>query len=192
MGSRLPKGATLPQFVRSALAFLCMTREEHMARTQTQRTAGLDVTKLPLVAFDEATQSYRWLGDEAASSDAALQPLDASHYERFTSAGAAGFGILGGVVARLGTAPSKTGKGVITLPPGSAEQLAALRQEEVIRYGQPDQPFKYTLRDGSSSAVAPIGKKASRTAEKKRTGLPVTVPETDGRPLPNGFQCPGP
>mgnify|MGYP004300171105 CR=1 FL=1 len=34
MGAKLPKGSPLGQYIRSALAFLCMTAEEHAARTQ--------------------------------------------------------------------------------------------------------------------------------------------------------------
>ena len=40
-------------------------------------------------------------------------------------------------------------------------ERAALRRQEIERYDNPDQPYKYTLRDGSVSAVAPLGKKSA-------------------------------
>ena len=93
-----------------------------------------------------------------ASSDAALLQLDALHFARFTSSHG---GLLGGQLRGLHAPPLKTSKSGLTLPPGSAEQLAALRCQEGARFDQPDQSYVYVLRDGSHSAVAPIGKKSS-------------------------------
>ena len=70
--AKLPRGAALSSYIRSALSFLAMTREEHAARTQRGSGAGASLPAAPLMAFDESTQSYRWLGDAQASSDAAL------------------------------------------------------------------------------------------------------------------------
>ena len=162
MGAKLPKGSPLGQYIRSALAFLCMTAEEHAARTQ--RAASLPrAQQLPLVGFDEMSQSYRWLGSKEASADAMLLPLDAIHFERFCAGHPAHGGGLGTHGMRSANHGPKGGKGagVITLPAGSAEQLAALRKQEIERYGNPDQPYKYMLRDGSVSAVAPLGKKSA-------------------------------
>ena len=77
-----------------------MTREEHAARTQ--RGGGYAppavLPAAPLLAFDEPTQSYRWLGDAQASSDEALLQLDAMHFARYTSAHG---GLLGGHGSRV-------------------------------------------------------------------------------------------
>ena len=50
---------------------------------------------------------------------------------------------------------------MLTLPPGSAEQLVKFREEEQTRFERtpPDAIFTYTLRDGSRASVAPLGKK---------------------------------
>ena len=123
--AKLPRGAALSSYIRSALSFLAMTREEHAARTQRGSGAGASLPAAPLMAFDESTQSYRWLGDAQASSDAALLQLDALHFTRYASAHG---GLLGGQLRGLHAPPIKAAKGGLTLPPGSAEQLAALRQ----------------------------------------------------------------
>ena len=39
LAARLPRGAALVPYIRSALAFLSMTREDHAARTQAPRLA---------------------------------------------------------------------------------------------------------------------------------------------------------
>jgi len=44
----------------------------------------------------------------------------------------------------LHAAPIKAQKAALTLPPGSAEQLALFQAEEGERYSNPDQCFVYT------------------------------------------------
>ena len=157
---KLPKGATLSQYLRSALTFLSMSKEEHAARTQRSGSPLELLALAPYLTFDDSTQSFRWLGTAAASTDAALLPLDALHFERFASAHGGPY-IGGGGLRSLHAPPMKANKGGLSLPPGSAEQLATMRRQELERFEQPDQPYTYTLRDGSASAVAPIGKKSS-------------------------------
>ncbi|KOO23028.1 hypothetical protein Ctob_001031 [Chrysochromulina tobinii] len=107
-------------------------------------------------------QSYRWVGTPEASTDEALRRLEALHHENFL----AQHGGITGTARGLGLAPLKAPKAALTLPPGSAEQLARLHEEEARRYAQPDLAFVYTLRDGSTATVAPVGRKAGGKARE--------------------------
>ena len=89
---------------------------------------------------------------------AALQRLELRHYELFLAQHGGVVGLAG--QRGLHAAPSSH-KSVLTLPPGSAEQLVKFREEEQTRFERtpPDAIFTYTLRDGSRASVAPLGKK---------------------------------
>jgi nuclear factor related to kappa-B-binding protein len=155
--SRLPRGTALPQYIRSVLVFMAMPAEVHAAFTLRGSQKYPAAPPEPLLEFDDSSQSYRWVAPRERTTDAALLPLEAMHYERFVSqhGGAVGAGGAKGLHAQ----PMKGQKAALTLPPGSAEQLSTFRRQEEERFASPDMPFTYTLRDGSSSSVAPIGKK---------------------------------
>eukprot|EP00962_Isochrysis_galbana_P049935 scaffold21399_cov45-Isochrysis_galbana.AAC.1 len=85
------------------------------------------------------------------------------HFERFVSQHGGVYGMGGG--RGLHAAPIKAQKAALTLPPGSADQLARFQQQERERYASPDQPFVYSLRDATMASVSPIGKKASATGK---------------------------
>ena len=182
----LPKGTALQQYIRSILLFMstsadelaaaspvkrnggrrtrrpCEQAEEHAARTQAGDSAAPPDAA---VDFDELTQSYRWRGPTGEHADAELRRLEVLHFERFVSQH-------GGVVSGSGGArglhaPVRSQKAALTLPPGSAEQLAFFQREEAMRYSSPDMAWVYTLRDGSQSSVSPIGKKSSAVGKAR-------------------------
>jgi len=150
----LPRGTQLAQYIRSVLIFMTTPAHAHAARTQRQ-----EVTAPPppaLLEFDDPTQSFRWVGTPEHSSNAALLRLEALHYELFLSQ----HGGITGTAKGLGLAPVKGSKSsALNLPPGSADQLALLHEEEAQRYANPEASFVYTLRDGAKATVAPLGKK---------------------------------
>jgi len=158
----LPKGTALQQYIRSILLFMSTSADEHAARTQAGDSAAPPDAA---VDFDELTQSYRWRGPTGEHADAELRRLEVLHFERFVSQH-------GGVVSGSGGArglhaPIRSQKAALTLPPGSAEQLAFFQREEAMRYSSPNQAWVYTLRDGSQSSVSPIGKKSSAVGKAR-------------------------
>ena len=165
MIGRLPRGTILAQYVRSVLAFMCTPAAAHAARTQrhTDAPGAAEPPPPALIAFESATQSYRWIGPAEASANHALRRLEALHYELFLAQHG---GVVGAGGERGLHAPPKAQKSVLTLPPGSAEQLAKFREEEAARFANPEVPFIYTLRDGSRAAVAPLGKKTGGKARE--------------------------
>lgn len=83
---------------------------------------------------------------------------DAAHYERYVSQH-------GGVVALGGAkglhaAPTKAQKSIL-LGEVTDAQLELFRQQEAQRFDDPERAFTYTLRDGTTSTVAPLGKKSA-------------------------------
>ena len=169
--SKLPRGAVLAQYIRSVLIFMGTPADGHAARTTRVDAEGSEPHPDALVAFDQSMQSYRWIGTPATSTNAALARLEQIHYEVFLAQ-------QGGVVGACGQrglhAAPTSHKSVLTLPPGSAEQLAKFRDEETRRFEQapPDQMFTYTLRDGSTASVAPLGKKPGGKAREHFLLLP--------------------
>ena len=169
--ARLPKGTMLAAYIRSVLIFMTTPAHCHAARTVkasgvaeggAPAAAPTAPPPAPLLLFDDPTQSYRWVGSPEASTDEALRRLEALHHENFL----AQHGGITGTARGLGLAPLKAPKAALTLPPGSAEQLARLHEEEARRYAQPDLAFVYTLRDGSTATVAPVGRKAGGKARE--------------------------
>lgn len=168
----LPRGTQLAAYIRSVLIFMTTPSQIHAARTQKAAAAafGGESAVEPartLLEFDDPTQSYRWVGSPSDSSDGALRRMEQLHHEHFLTqhGGITGTarGLGGGIT---GVAGLKAPKAALTLPPGSAEQLAKLHEEEAARYAAPDAGFVYTLRDGSSATVAPIGKKGGGKARE--------------------------
>ena len=151
--------------------FMGTPADGHAARTTRVDAEGSEPHPDALVAFDQSMQSYRWIGTPATSTNAALARLEQIHYEVFLAQ-------QGGVVGACGQrglhAAPTSHKSVLTLPPGSAEQLAKFRDEETRRFEQapPDQMFTYTLRDGSTASVAPLGKKPGGKAREHFLLLP--------------------
>ena len=155
MVARLPRGTNLAQYTRSVLAFMATDAQGHAARTQYGEAKLSGPPPAALVQFDGTTQSYRWIGSAEQSSSAALRRSEVLHYELFLTQHG---GVVGAGGARGLQAAPKAQKSTLTLPPGSAEQLTTFRAEERARYEAPEAAFSYTLRDGSISAVAPLGK----------------------------------
>jgi len=172
MFSKLPKGTALQQYVRSVLVFMSTSADEHAARTQKAldaRSSGGACPPLPppepLVRFDEATQSYSWVGDSSMSDDDSLLRLEIMHFERFVSQHGGVYGVGGG--RGLHAAPIKSQKAALTLPPGSMEQLAQFQKEERQRYASPDQAYVYSLRNGAKATVSPIAKKSAAVGKAR-------------------------
>lgn len=167
--SRLPRGASLVAYVRSVLQFMATTQQAHAARTAASMlpaAAAAGAAPLTLLAFDDATQSYRWLGTPEQSTNESLAAQDVLHYHHYLHVnGGAPPSAVGGGRAGLHSAPVGNQRSVLTLPPGSAEQLAKFRAEEAARYANPAAPFAYTRRDGARSAVAPLSTRVGKARE---------------------------
>ena len=168
MVSKLPRGTNLGQYLRSVLQFMATPAKSHAARTA--RSAAIASGEAPnepppsaLVQLDGTTQSFRWIAAPDASSNASLRRFEALHYEQFLSQHGGVVGSVGGMRGMY--AAPRAQKNTLTLPPGSAEQLAAFRAEEERRYASPEAPFTFTLRDGSRSCVAPLRKSSSKARE---------------------------
>ena len=178
MIAKLPRGTVLAQYVRSVLFFMTTPAACHAARTSYSAAAAANDKAVgpppaALVHFDEPTQSFRWLGSAEDSSSAALRRLEALHYDQFLAQHG---GVVGAGGARGLHAAPKAQKSMLTLPPGSAEQLATFRTEEERRYAAPERAFTYTLRDGSTSCVAPLRDGSKKGGGKARDHF-LLVPE---------------
>ena len=161
----MPKGASLTQYIGSVLQWMATPASVHAARTNAHILTAGNIYSEPLLHFQKESQSYRWMLPGNKSSNQALLPLEAMHYEHFVSqySGVDNSSTPGGgAVGRVpGAPPMKSLKMSLTLPPGSATQLALFRKQELDRFNNPDQKFTYTLRDGSSATVPPIGPRKS-------------------------------
>ena len=164
MAECIPKGSGMPQYIRALLGFLAMSEEEHAARTQQgEGEGGGPSLTSPLIVFDIHSQTVRWVGAAEASTDAALQSADAAHYSYFRSR----HGGVAGASATMGF-NMRQQKATLTLPPGSAAQLATFQAQERDRFAHPTLAFTYTLRDGAARAVAPLVRAGAKALGKAR------------------------